>query len=181
MHATEPARARWLFGYGSLIWRPDFPFLERRVASVHGWARRFWQASPDHRGVPDAPGRVVTLVREPGFSCGGVVFRVADDAYHAVIDALDVREQNGYDLVEVDARLRDGSSVRAVTYIAGPDNPSFIGPAPLHEMASQIARSHGPSGANREYLLRLAEALESLAIVDEEILALRAALEAAPA
>src|SRR5581483_11846825 len=67
--------AMWIFAYGSLIFRPDFPWIERRRAFVRGWARRFWQGSPDHRGVPEAPGRVVTLVARDGF-CGGCAYRI---------------------------------------------------------------------------------------------------------
>ena len=57
--------ARWIFGYGSLVWRPAFPHAERRAANVRGWVRRFWQGSPEHRGVRDAPGRVLTLAPRP--------------------------------------------------------------------------------------------------------------------
>ncbi len=84
--------AIWLFGYGSLIWKADFPYLERRPAHIHGWVRRFWQGSHDHRGTPEAPGRVVTLVREPGAVCHGMAYRITPE----VLAPLDVREKNGY-------------------------------------------------------------------------------------
>ncbi len=86
----------WIFGYGSLVWRPDFPFAERRAATIVGWARRFWQGSTDHRGVPGAPGRVVTLVAEPGARCWGTAYRVAYDVLSGVIDTLEQRVYGGY-------------------------------------------------------------------------------------
>lgn len=80
MNESMNAESVWVFGYGSLIWRPGIAFRERRVARIRGWTRRFWQGSHDHRGLPHAPRRVVTLVPEPGASCEGVAFRVAADA-----------------------------------------------------------------------------------------------------
>ena len=85
----------WVFGYGSLIWRPDIPYRERRVARVRGWMRRFWQGSHDHRGVPHAPGRVVTLVPEPTGSCEGMAYLIDGSVAESTFAGLDYREKNG--------------------------------------------------------------------------------------
>ena len=149
----------WIFGYGSLIWRPAFEFAERRVGYVEGFERRFWQGSTDHRGVPEAPGRVVTLVPTSEATCWGVAYRVSPDERDTVFTDLDVREKGGYARSEVTVRVPDSEPLRAVTYMATPENPNYLGPAPLAEIVSQIRRSSGPSGANTEYVLRLAEFL----------------------
>lgn len=163
----------WVFGYGSLIWRVDFPYHERCRATVRGWSRRFWQGSHDHRGVPHAPGRVVTLVREPDAVCVGAAYRVDE----AVFEHLDHREKNGYERVAVAMQLvrEDGSeagAVNGVTYIAPPGNLAYLGPADIDEMAAQIAQSRGPSGSNREYLFQLAAALNDLGVQDRHVQAL---------
>ena len=148
-----------MFGYGSLIYKVDFPFLERAVAAIVGWERRFWQGSHDHRGTPQDPGRVVTLVRAPGSVCKGIAYRVE----HPVFEHLDHRERNGYERHAVTMSLQPQQhEVGGILYVARPDNPAFLGPASMAEIAAHIARSHGPSGSNREYLLRLAEALREL-------------------
>src|SRR5574337_1265397 len=76
----------WLFGYGSLIYKVDFPYIERRPASIRHWARRFWQGSHDHRGTPQAPGRVVTLVPEPDAVCVGMAYLIEPTVF-AQLDA----------------------------------------------------------------------------------------------
>ncbi|WP_163559692.1 gamma-glutamylcyclotransferase [Halomonas sp. NO4] len=166
--------AIWLFGYGSLIWKADFPYRERRPAYIHGWVRRFWQGSHDHRGTPEAPGRVVTLVHKPGATCHGMAYRIAPE----VLEPLDVREKNGYlrEVVRLHFDEGDGHSAEGLVYLAGADNAAFLGDAPLDAIAEQIATAHGPSGANRDYLLHLATALKDLGVEDEHVFALAARL-----
>jgi cation transport protein ChaC len=170
--ATPCTADAWVFGYGSLIWKADFAFLERRRARIHGWARRFWQGSHDHRGTPAAPGRVVTLVAAPGAACGGVAYRVAPD----VFAHLDHREKNGYARVRTTFAFDDGSTAEGVVYLAQEGNEAFLGPAPEADIAQHIARAQGPSGSNREYLLQLAAALRELGEDDAHVFAIERAL-----
>lgn len=160
----------WFFGYGSVIFRPGFPFAEQRVATLEGFTRRFHQGSEDHRGVPGAPGRVVTLVGMPGARTVGMAFRIAKADAAAVWTELDHREKGGYEaqLVELVGGLR------ARAYIAPPGNPHWLGDAPIEDIAEQIARSRGPSGANADYLLELAKALRILGTSDEHVFSLEA-------
>ncbi len=171
--------ARWIFGYGSLVWRPAFEHLEARPALLRGWSRRFWQGSTDHRGVPGAPGRVVTLVRDDGARCIGMAYRVSQATWDEVIGALDHREKGGYERHAIElALLPDEQPVASVVYVAGPTNPNYLGPAPASEIVAQIARSTGPSGPNDEYLLRLEEALRALGADDPHVFELAALLRA---
>jgi cation transport regulator ChaC len=155
----------WLFGYGSLIFKADFPFIERRSASIDGWTRRFWQGSHDHRGTETAPGRVVTLVREPGAVCHGMAYLVTPEEFAH----LDHREKNGYLRLATDITFEDGSSVEGLVYIATHENAAYLGPATEREIAAQIAAARGPSGPNSEYLLELAEALRELGKMDQHV------------
>ena len=171
----------WLFGYGSLIWKADFDYLERRPASITGWARRFWQGSHDHRGTPDAPGRVATLIRAEGAVCHGMAYRITPE----VLAPLDVREKNGYLREKVTLTFLDETGnpdadqapSEGLIYLASEDNPAFLGDAPLADIAQQIAQAHGPSGPNSAYLLNLAQALRELGTEDAHIFALEAQLQ----
>ncbi|MGA9332790.1 MAG: gamma-glutamylcyclotransferase [Rudaea sp.] len=167
----------WLFGYGSLIYKADFDFIERRPASIRGWARRFWQGSHDHRGTPHAPGRVVTLIPAEDAVCVGMAYLVTPETFAH----LDMREKNGYLRLATAFTLDDGRHIEGLVYVAPPDNAAFLGAASEREIARHIAAAHGPSGPNRDYLIHLAAALRALRAddphvfeIERELLALQA-------
>lgn len=159
----------WLFGYGSLVWRPDFAHKARRPARVHGWMRRFWQGSHDHRGTADAPGRVVTLVPSPDESCEGVAYLIEKQIVDEVFETLDYREKNGYERHDLSIEFRNGTMAPGRVYVAPVGNPAYLGPAANDAIAAQIRTSAGPSGTNIDYLLELAEALQALGIDDVHV------------
>jgi cation transport protein ChaC len=164
----------WLFGYGSLIYKVDFPYLKKRPASIKGWKRRFWQGSHDHRGTPESPGRVVTLIEEDGQSCQGIAYQVTAD----VFEHLDHREKNGYLRYEIEIALSTESEPqnkqkldikRGLVYIAPTTNAAYLGAASEEEIAEYIYKSSGPSGANKEYVFLLANALRNMNEDDEHV------------
>lgn len=155
----------WLFGYGSLIYKADFPWLDRRPASIDHWVRRFWQGSHDHRGTASAPGRVVTLTPERGAVCEGVAYLVQVE----VFDHLDFREKNGYLRFITGMRFKDGTSAQGTVYIATRENGAFLGEASESEIASHISVSAGPSGTNTDYVMDLARALRGLSAHDPHV------------
>lgn len=160
----------WVFGYGSLIFRPSFPFRTRAPAWLTGWSRRLWQGSTDHRGVPGAPGRVVTLIEEPGARCWGVAYEVDDHDTQAVIEHLDHREKGGYERREVELDVDGHGRVCGIVYFAGPSNPEWLGDAPLDLIAAQVRAAAGPSGSNADYVRRLAAALRENCVDDPHVM-----------
>lgn len=166
----------WLFGYGSLIYLVDFPYLESRTASIKDWSRRFWQGSHDHRGTEENPGRVVTLIEDANAVCGGIAFLVEG----SVFEQLDIREKNGYLRFAADMTFEDGSHATGLVYIATPDNAAFLGEASEYDIARQISTAQGPSGTNRDYLVELAKSLREMDLEDPHVFEIEAQLDRIP-
>ncbi|XP_028677783.1 glutathione-specific gamma-glutamylcyclotransferase 1 [Erpetoichthys calabaricus] len=170
----------WIFGYGSLVWRPDFKYSRSKVGYVNGYSRRFWHGDNFHRGTDQMLGRVVTLVEDDDACTWGVAYEVRGQEIEESLKYLNIRENvmGGYEtkLIEFKPRGEDGS-VLALVYIATSDNPIYLGPASSEEIAVQIAVSSGKSGHNIEYLLRLAEfmRLSCPEVHDEHLFAIEAA------
>jgi len=177
------SRVTLVFGYGSLVWKPPCPedmIVKSFPGKVKGWHRRFWQSSVDHRGTPEYPGRVVTILsndhtdaRElaPGDSWG-MCYHIRD--LQKILPELDEREKNGYTrtLVEVWDQ-HDQSQGHAVMYYARPGaDPAYVGPQSDLAVARVIHKAVGPSGPNRQYLVNLHQWCLSRKIYDEHITAL---------
>lgn len=163
-----------IFAYGSLLFRPGFHYVGRERAELHGYARSFSQASPDHRGTPEAPGRVLTLVARPGAVTVGAVYFV-EPPHDELLVALDHRERAGYARVTLEV-VSGALRLPAVTWIAPPGNEHDVGALELAELSALMREAAGPSGRNDDYVFQLESALAELGGEDELVSALSALL-----
>jgi cation transport protein ChaC len=156
----------WVFGYGSLIWRPDFPHLERRVARLSGAHRALCVYSWVHRGTREKPGLVLGLDR--GGVCRGVAFRVAQEAWDGVLGYLRGREQVTAVYLERmrEVRFADGSRARALTYLVDRSSAQYAGKLDEEEQFKIVSDAHGQSGDNRSYVVNTAAHLAELGMSD---------------
>lgn len=158
----------WVFGYGSLMWRPGFEFEERAPGRLWGWRRSLCIYSTIYRGTPEAPGLVLGLER--GGSCRGIVFRVDRDRHEATMAYLREREMktNVYREILAPVRLADGSgrTVRAVTYVVNPGHPQVATGLCPDRRLDMISRGFGETGSNRDYVVSTHETLVGLGMED---------------
>jgi len=174
---------RWVFGYGSLMWRPGFPFVERQAALLHGRRRAFCIYSVHHRGTPQRPGLVLGLA--PGGAVRGAAYKIAKDAWPDAHAYLVEREQptETYVAAAVTVALSNGSRRRALAFLSDTRHPQWAGTLSVDAQADLIAGAAGLSGRNVDYLRDLVEHLRAEGLRDqgmERLLALVEAREAAP-
>lgn len=161
----------WVFGYGSLMWRPGFDFAEQVPARLIGEHRALCVYSFVHRGTPEKPGLVLGLDR--GGACRGVAFRVPEEKREATIAYLRAREQVTSVYREVmrsvwlenDAKQR----VSALVYVVDRGHVQYAGRLSLHEQLSHVRQGHGQSGANRDYVTATVKAIEAQGFRDAQL------------
>jgi cation transport protein ChaC len=156
----------WVFGYGSLMWRPGFPYRERHLATLTGYHRSLCVFSHVHRGTPEMPGLVLGLDR--GGKCLGVAFAVEAPERDATLAYLREREQVTAVYLErqVRVRLDDGRVLPAVTYVADRRHPQYAGRLPIEDLLRLVNQGVGVSGANPDYVRATHQQLIEMGVSD---------------
>ena len=167
-HAKEDL---WVFGYGSLIWRPGFEHLQRVPARLLGAHRALCVWSFVHRGTPERPGLVLGL--DHGGTCRGIAYRVAAARRAKTLAYLREREQVTSVYIErvrpVLLMTEAQERVQAVCYLVDRSHPQYAGRLNLTEQLHHVRHGHGKSGQNRDYVLETVKALEALGCRDREL------------
>jgi cation transport protein ChaC len=169
---------RWVFGYGSLMWRPGFAFAERTRATLHGRRRAFCIYSVHHRGTYERPGLVLGLA--PGGATRGMAYRIAEADWARTYAYLLEREQPTETYIEArrTLRLADGRRVEALVFLSDIHHPQWAGALSLERQAELIAGAVGLSGRNEDYLKDLVEHLRAEGIRDRSMETLLSLVEA---
>ncbi|MFZ3309380.1 MAG: gamma-glutamylcyclotransferase [Xanthobacteraceae bacterium] len=181
MHTTaeQGSGELWVFGYGSLMWRPGFAYLDRVPARLIGLHRALCVYSFVHRGTPERPGLVLGLDR--GGMCRGIAYRVAAAARAATIAYLRGREQVTTVYLETmrQIELEDHARtrLRALCYIVDRSHVQYAGQLSLAESVHHVRQGHGKSGPNRNYVLETVTALEALGYRETDLHLIAAQLQ----
>lgn len=167
----------WIFGYGSLMWRPGFDYLRSEPALVHGYHRSLCVYSFVHRGTPEEPGLVLGLDR--GGSCHGMAFQVAPEKWQDTVAYLRAREQVTSVYVEKQKTIRlTGSDrhVEAVTYVVDRAHRQYAGVLSEDELLAHVRRGQGVSGHCMDYVMNTVTHLREMKIHDHRLERLMAGL-----
>jgi cation transport protein ChaC len=169
----------WVFGYGSLIWRPEFEFVERRVATLHGYHRALCLWSRVNRGTPETPGLVFGLDR--GGACKGVAYRLASNQVADFFPKLWEREMStGAYLPRWQRCSTEAGPVSALAFVMNRGAPSYISALPREELLAIVRRASGKYGACTEYVVETEAALRQAGIRDRQLESIARALLGEP-
>lgn len=158
-----PDEDLWVFGYGSLMWRPDFEFDESAPARIYGFRRDLCLWSVVHRGTADKPGLVFGLAG--GGSCCGRAFRVHPEKREAVLDYLWQREMVRYAYIPTLVRIHVNGSVRqGLAFVVDPRHPQYVSNLGDRKIASILQQGRGQSGHNRDYFLDCVKKFEEMGV-----------------
>ena len=171
----------WVFGYGSLMWRPGFVCTLRCKAMLRGWRRSLCIYSHVYRGTRERPGLVLGLDR--GGACPGVAFRVAATLREPTMRYLRQREQATAVYLErmVPVTLESGERVSALAYVADRLHDQYAGRLDREAMLGIVRAARGQSGQNAEYVLETHDHLAAIGVRDRDLEWLAERLRAAPA
>ncbi len=163
--------ATWVFGYGSLIWNPEFTPADQCIATLRGYRRSFCMSSIHHRGSITDPGLVLALDAAQGAHCRGVALQIPTTDEATALSQLRERElvSSAYREEELDVTLDDGRQVRALTYVIDRAHDQYCADLTLADQARIIAHAIGGKGPNRDYLWQTAQHLTQLGIADDEL------------
>ena len=164
-----PRRDLWIFGYGSLMWHPDFSYQRKSVGFIRGYHRALCILSTRYRGTSRKPGLVMGLCR--GGSCWGMTFRVPAARVHGVLEKLWAREmlRRVYEPRIVPVRVEGGRKVRALTFVADDAHPQYVRELDLHGRAQLVAQGVGQRGRCTEYIRRTLEHMYELGVTDPHL------------
>ena len=167
----RPGQDLWIFGYGSLIWRPEFEFVEQRAASLEGYHRSLCLWSRINRGTPETPGLVFGL--EQTGVCQGMVFKIAGQNVEQTFDAVWKREMGtGAYLPSWLTCATPLGNVKAMAFVIDRNGPAYVKQPPEDDLVEIICRAHGTYGSCFDYVTQTAVSLQAAGICDEHLAAL---------
>lgn len=168
LEAWGDAGDMWIFGYASLIWRPEFDAVEQRPARLYGWHRALEMRSRVNRGTPECPGLVFALVK--GGSCRGVAYRIEQRRAAGELERLWLREMptGVYDPKWLTCRTAHGN-IRALAFTLSHRSPAHTGGLEDAQMIEILRRANGRFGSTLDYLLETARSLHACGIRDRDV------------
>ncbi len=174
---AKPGEDIWVFGFGSLMWNPAFDFAERRLATLHGYHRRYCLWTHAGRATAETPGLILAL--EPGGCCHGEAFRIPRQQAEAELEIIWAREMVAMSYRPCWVTLNSRADpIRAITFASNRQESRYAGRLPVDRIAQTLARAQGPLGSATDYLERTVAHLARLGISDRHLSDLLARMRA---